>query len=787
MRVLLFGEAAPVVLVHAGGLDVIQPDAMARRAASSGEGAGLVGEAVLTLYPVVLCGGSGTRLWPASRPHSPKQFLPLVGERSLFQTTVERVKEAPGAGQVLVVAGAGHVAAVRRQLAGIGANAVVIAEPEGRDSAPAICAAALWIAARDPEGVALVTASDHHIPDTAAFAAAAGLAAKAARRGAIVTFGVRPARPATGYGYIEAGAAFEGAPGVFHVRRFVEKPDEATARAYVEAGLFWNSGNFVFPAQNVVDELRELAPELVRAVEAAIEGATVEGPVLRLGEAFRTAPRISIDFALMEKTARAAVTPVDYAWSDLGAWGEILNASTRDQAGNAAPADAILVETRGSYVRSATGQTVALVGLEGVGVIVEPDAVLVCDLGSGQGVKAVAEAAAARAGAAQAADPGEALRARAGRLEAWMFTCALPVWWTLGADHERGGFHESLDQDARPTGAPRRLRVQARQVVAYATALRLGWPGPALDPIRHGLAWLDNSYLRPDGLYRTLVDARGAPLDDAAVLYDHAFVLLALAAAAEVLPERRGELEARAGALLGRIRSGFAHDRGGLREAAAGREHQSNPLMHLFEAAQAWSGALPAFADLADELARHCLDRLIDPGTGVLRELYDADWRPAPGEDGRIIWPGHQFEWAWLLEQWGRARGSERALQAARRLFEIGEAGVDPARGVALDDLHDDLSPGSSMARLWPQTERLKAASILAEAEPEGRARARYLEAAVEAADALERYFETPVRGLWRDRMDAAGRFLDGPAPASSFYHVMGALAELQGLRLIGP
>ena len=213
-----------------------------------------------TVVPVILCGGAGTRLWPASRPSRPKQFLPLLGARSLFQDTVLRMGQLTGAAEAVVVTGQAHLEAIRRQLEEIGADAFVIVEPEGRDSAPAMAAAASWIAARHPGAIAVCVASDHHIPDVAAFCAAADIAVAAATGGAIVTFGVRPSHPSTAYGYLELGAPLPSPDGVFKLSRFVEKPDAETAAAYVEAGYLWNSGNFVFSAEQLLEELDRFAP-----------------------------------------------------------------------------------------------------------------------------------------------------------------------------------------------------------------------------------------------------------------------------------------------------------------------------------------------------------------------------------------------------------------------------------------------------------------------------------------------------------------------------------------------
>ena len=717
------------------------------------------------IYPVILCGGSGTRLWPASRPSRPKQFLPLVGSRSLFQDTVARLQRIRGAEAPIVVAGAGHRAAIVRQLAEMGVEGVLILEPEGRDSAPAIAAAAAWIVARDPHGIAAVVASDHHIPDADAFAASVERAAKAAAAGRIVTFGVKPTVPATAYGYIQPGEPLPGAEAVFAVKRFVEKPDAPTAQAHVQDGYLWNSGNFVFAASTLIEELQRHAPEVAAAASAGLAEAGAAGTAM-LGASFRSAPKISIDYAVMERTDRAAVAPVDFAWSDLGAWEAVWAASAKDGDGNAGAA--VLIDSRDCLVRS-EGPTVVGIGLKRIAVIAEADAVLVCDLASSQGVKAAADRLkAAGSLVVDTPSPAAELPALTEELRRWLFGTALPVWWALGADHDRGGFHEKLDGDSRPVTAPRRARVQARQIYSFATAGDLGWNGPWRSAVEHGLDYFLGRYRRPDGLFRALVGADGAALDDTAMLYDQAFALFAFAASASVLPERAEHLTADARAVVETLRASRSAERG-FTEAGGPTPFQANPHMHLLEAALSWEALDPAgpWRGLADEIVELCLSSFIDLESGALREFFDERWSPAPGVDGRIVEPGHQFEWAWLLERWVRLRGEAAAGRAARRLFEVGRRGVDPLRGVAMDALLDDLSVHDASARLWPQTERLKASLILGEDAE-----------AAAAARALKGYLDIPAAGLWRDRLAVDGRFVEEPAPASSLYHIVCAIAE---------
>jgi mannose-6-phosphate isomerase len=349
--------------------------------------------------------------------------------------------------------------------------------------------------------------------------------------------------------------------------------------------------------------------------------------------------------------------------------------------------------------------------------------------------------------------------------DAWLRDSALPLWWAVGAD-PHGGFFEAVTLDGRPHEAPRRARVQARQIYVYATAGMMGWAGPWREAAGHGLDFLLSRHRRPDGLFARAVDRSGAPVDPTPLLYDQAFVLLGLAALHGARADG-GVAVAEARALRSRL-DGMRHPVGGFRENGL-HAHQANAQMHLLEAALAWEEAGAAdWGGLADELVELCLGRFIDSERGFLREVFDPDWGPAAGEAGRLVEPGHQFEWAWLLERWGRRRGRADARRAARRLFEIGRLGVEPVRGLVVNALEDDLSVADAATRLWPQTERLKAALILGEDAE-----------ALSAAEGLARFLVVPTQGVWHERGRADGRFIDEPAPATSFYHIMCACREL--------
>lgn len=363
------------------------------------------------------------------------------------------------------------------------------------------------------------------------------------------------------------------------------------------------------------------------------------------------------------------------------------------------------------------------------------------------------------------------------RFEHWLMNRALPLWADKGVDRRHGGFFDLVNLEGEPLAGPKRARVQGRQSWVYARAGAMGWNGAWAEVVDHGLDFA-LARRRKDGQLYALMGSDGRVLDENAALYDQTFLLLALAEASKHFPGRESFHQAAHD--LGRnIMTTRRHRAGGFVESAT-QVFQSNPHMHLLEATLAWREVEPGgiWDDLADEVADLALARLID-GNGAMREFYDADWQPVAGGAGCCVEPGHQFEWAWLLERWARLRGDARAPKAARRLFEIGSRGVDVTRGVAMDELDDEFRAVRSTARLWPQTERIKAALALMAAS-DGEEKLRYRAEALDAAKNLWRYLETPVPGLWRDRMLPDGSFVDEPSPASSFYHIICAIQMMK-------
>lgn len=366
------------------------------------------------------------------------------------------------------------------------------------------------------------------------------------------------------------------------------------------------------------------------------------------------------------------------------------------------------------------------------------------------------------------------------RLHDWLLRSAYPLWSTAGVDPE-GGFYERIGADGSPVRGPRRARVLGRQLYSFARAGTLGWDGDAASVVRHGLAALPR-FLRDDGLAHARTDDEGKPLDAPIDLYDQAFVMFGLAHAAPFADDPAEVFET--ARRLREALEAHAHPDGGFEEARPRTlPLKANPHMHLFEAALAWGEVAgqsdaAAWDRFADGLADLSLRRFIDPTTGAVHEFYDGDWNRLSG-DSEIVEPGHQFEWGWLLIRWGRARGRAEAVEAGTGLIALGEAhGLDAGTGVTVGELDGGLRPRPFHARLWAQGERMKAwaqAAVQATGPGDRDAALGRMEA---AAEALELFLKGPPPGAWRDRMGPDRTIVEEAAPASSLYHVVGAVEE---------
>ena len=343
------------------------------------------------VVPVILSGGFGTRLWPASRKRRPKHLLPLRDERTMFRITLERTRGLAGVAAPLIACNEDHRPGIQRDLHRAGYDdATIVLEPVGRNTAPAVAAAALQLVARHGEAVMLVLPADHVVADEEAFARAVSVAVPQAEKGRLVTFGIVPTFPATGYGYIQTGDRLT--PSVRTVSRFIEKPRRSTAARYLRTGGYlWNSGMFVFSAAAVLEELERYAPAVLAACREAVARAeSRNGLILLDEESFAASPAISIDYAVMEKTTRAAVVPLDAGWSDVGDWAALWDLADHDADGNTIGGDVIAIGARNSLLRS-TGRLLGVVGVVDLVVVEAADAVLVAARDRAQDVKALVE------------------------------------------------------------------------------------------------------------------------------------------------------------------------------------------------------------------------------------------------------------------------------------------------------------------------------------------------------------------------------------------------------------
>lgn len=345
------------------------------------------------IHPVILSGGAGTRLWPLSRAAYPKQLLPLMSERTMVQETALRNVVDLGFAAPVVICNDEHRFLIDEQLKQVGVTPQrILLEPVARNTGPAVAAAALWLMARDPDALMLVQPSDHVIGSVAQFHEAVARGVGAARDGKLVTFGIKPSRPDTGYGYIQTGRPVEDTDGVFVVDRFVEKPDLPTAERFMTSGAFlWNSGIFLIAVRYFLEDLGRLSPAMLAACEWAVQNGVEDLGFFRLdAAALDEAPALSIDRAVMEHTDRAAVVPVDMEWNDLGSWQALQEIGKRDVDGNVVQGDVILDRVRNSYIRS-DGKLIAAIGLEDVVIVSTDDAILVAHAGSAVDVSGVVE------------------------------------------------------------------------------------------------------------------------------------------------------------------------------------------------------------------------------------------------------------------------------------------------------------------------------------------------------------------------------------------------------------
>lgn len=728
----------------------------------------------VTVTPVILCGGAGSRLWPMSREDKPKQFHALVNDRSLLVNTIERmVPTVPDIAfrPVRVIGSAALGEALEKEVARAPVSpGVLVLEPCIRDTAAAVAAAIVQVAETDPDELVIVLPSDARIDDIAGFQRTVASAARLARdTDAIMTIGIAPSRAETQYGYIESGEAMgEG----YRVTRFREKPDHATAERYLASGNYlWNAGIFVFRAGRLAADYARLQPEIWACAEKAVRDGERAGFRLLLDpEAFAASPKLSIDYAIMEKAGNIGVVPAAFDWDDLGSWAQLYEGAAKDEHGNALSGDVITIEAERNLVR-ARGATVAIAGVDDLVVVAEDNKILVTRRDRTHLVKNVTQAFKARG------DDSHPSTVRS-----WLFETALPFWAEHGIDWKHGGVHEALNFDGTPAPRPhKRLRVLARQIYCYSHANLMGWPGDADRILDHCFETLTTTGWHADGGWIHLFNPDGSVLDETRDTYDHCFVLFGLA----WLYRATGRPEAREWAdwtidYMDRHLSDHAW--GGYYETNDRKlPRRANPHMHFLEAMLAWYEATgeERFLDRAQAMVMMYDRHFHDPATGTLSEYFDADWtRRQTTDEERRIEPGHHYEWAWLLTRYADHRELPCIGHKARQLFAAAATfGHHPATGAAADGMQPDGSGVEPHARLWPQTEALKVALAF---EKHGIASAAALRRRI--FDVLfAHYLNGPLPGGWYDAIDDEGHVIAPDMPSSSFYHVFCALAAYAG------
>ncbi|MEQ9316487.1 MAG: sugar phosphate nucleotidyltransferase, partial [Henriciella sp.] len=619
------------------------------------------------ITPVILCGGSGTRLWPLSNCQTPKQFLRLLSPKSMIEMTVDRVSVEQGGlsfSAPLAIGSKRHAKALFKTLPG----ATLVLEPFGRNSAPAIAAACL---ACDPDEMLLVLPADHDIANLTAFHAAISAGLPAAEAGAIVTFGIKPTHAATGYGYIKAAVADADA---LPVEAFVEKPNQQTADDYVASGqYFWNAGIFMFRAQVMIDALNAHEPTILPVVKKSFQHACNAVIDLR-PEVFCDAKDISIDYAVLERSTKTMVVPVDMGWSDVGGYRAIYDLLAEDNNSNVLQGPARAIGSERVFVRS-EGPRIIVSDIKDVAVIATDDAVSIVSLSGDAAVKQQ------RAEFLRDRDVFGVSDETRDNATSFLET-AFDVWSRKAWDDRQGGFVEQLSLKGKPdTEANRRLRVQARQIFSFSKAAKRGWldKETARSLVERGLEYLIDKGRHPEWGWVHHLSPTGEIANPTRDLYDHAFVILAGAAAWDAF--QLADAKAMAFDTLSFLNEQMLDQKnGGWHDALPSPDYKrANPHMHLLEASMDLfeaTGEVEAIK-LSNSIVKLFERALYRPEYDELVEFFDADWtaRGAPGE--AEIEPGHHYEWSTLLTLHQRLTGHD-TLSWQRRLIRCADrAGID--------------------------------------------------------------------------------------------------------------
>ncbi len=697
----------------------------------------------------------------------------------LVQTLRRLAARNNGETPIYLIASERHAARARGDLTAIDlAGGGAIFEPTGRNTAAAVAIATLQTIKAYGDEIVLVVPSDHEISPQRQFWETIELGVEAAKAGRVVVFGIRPITPNTSYGYIEAGADNGG---VTDVTRFVEKPDLKTAEGYLAAGnFFWNTGIFLFKASAMREAFLKHQPEIWDKAEAAFKAAIsdLSGVYMPL-DAYRAIPSNSIDYAIIERVDDIVMVPTGFRWNDLGSWQSMLDISPLDKDGNVIVGDVVAIDCENSYLRG-EGRLLSAIGLKNVAVISTSDATFVAPVSHSQNVKKIVEHLEKSGRLETKFTPAHGRVLVNGawrrRVQHWLMEETLPLWSTVGVDEQFGGFHEALDFDARPLAKPKRVRTMARQVYAFAVAKQRGWNGNVDRLIDHGIRFIADKGRTERGGWVRALNPDGSVLEPVEDIYDHACVLLALAHAHHVGNTEALNLAKETFVFLDQHlederMSGFIESPNG--DGA----RRSNPYMHLLEAFLAWYSVVGdrAYLRRAARIINLFRSHFFEADSWTLGELFDHDWRPAPGEKGQWTEPGHHFEWASLLVEFADKSGQKDLISFARKLYASAVAnGLNRATELAYGAVSRQGLPLDRISRSWPQTEAIKAAVALDDTggpdlKPEIEIRVGRL---------FHWHIDPAPQGLWIDQIDDRGRSLAKEVPASIFYHLVTALTQ---------
>ena len=717
-----------------------------------------------TIHPVILCGGSGTRLWPLSTPEMPKQFLALTSDKSMIEDTAARFANSTEVdltfGQVLVVGAKRHKALLSKGLP----EARQILEPFGRNSAPAVSAACL---AYKSDDLILILPADHDIQDVPAFHRAIAVAATAAEAGAIVTFGIEPSHPATGYGYIKAQAQTQS--GALSVDQFVEKPDLETAKSYLASGAYyWNAGIFLFKAGVMLDALKTFAPDVLVGAKNAMGDA--RGDVMALDpKAFETTPSISIDYAVMERASNVETVPVSMGWSDVGGYRALHELLTDDVAENHTSGPVHLQNSSGLYVRS-EGPAVSVNGVNDLVIVATADEVMITPKDDDGAVKALG--AAVQNGRHSLGLSSELKQSA----KDWLWQ-AFDTWSKVGWDDERRGFVEQLHMDGAPDAeAPRRVRVQARQVFSFAKAIEMGWPNrsAAEDLVEKGLTYIDTRLRHPEGGFVHVTAPDGTPIEDQRDLYDHAFLILAGSTAYKTTGSLLAHKIAR-DALAFIDTKMKCQDNGGWVESLPTQTpRRANPHMHLLEAMLEYYDAFgdETALDRAREIVTLFECHFFNPATDVMAEVFTEDWQLTTNAGETIFEPGHHYEWATLLCLFEQRTGHDTLSWRRRLIQRADESGLNRSSGFPYNALRANGEITNSNSRLWHSLEMFRSYCL----HPGVATTARTEQLFVQI---MAVFLAEGPKGGWLDEITIDGGPAAKAVPASMLYHAVNAFEVL--------